>query len=65
MPKVTLLAKYLKEHAISCQEAADALDVTKQYVSMLALGSVTPGLALAYRVEHWSRGAVPMQCWLR
>lgn len=66
MPKkLTAFGKYLKKQKISAADAATQLDVTRSYVSALAVGSMTPGLHLAVDIMRWSKGAVTAESWLQ
>jgi transcriptional regulator with XRE-family HTH domain len=47
----------------SSGDVAEALGVTRSYVGMLARGQSTPSLALAFKIEDWSAGAVPVAAW--
>jgi hypothetical protein len=65
---LSVFGRYLKARGLLHAEVAQALGTTKTYVYMLAT-TTTPSLALAARIEKWSRSkkgkpAVPMQSWI-
>lgn len=60
----TPFGKYLALHKIPATDAERALGITRSYISMLTTGRATPGLRLAYQIEQWTEGEVPMTAWL-
>jgi hypothetical protein len=60
----TPFGDWLDTKNISYAEAAKQLGITRSYVQMLAVGNATPQLALAGRIEDWTRGDVSMRSWL-
>jgi len=70
MANQTPFGKFLVSCSITHAAAAQALGITESYVGMLARGGATPKLALAGRIEAWSRrfdhgkSVVTMQSWL-
>ena len=64
----TVFGDFLEEKKISKSDAAAALDCTRQYVHMLAVGSFKngPGAAMMFRIEAYARrmgGNVPVSSW--
>lgn len=47
--------KFLQKHDIPREDIARIFDVTPAYISMLAHGKATPGLALALNILRWTR----------
>jgi transcriptional regulator with XRE-family HTH domain len=63
--KSTPFGRYLKKQKISALDAAEALGVTKSYVNLLISGAMTPGLKLAIEIQHWTKGTVPADSWVK
>lgn len=59
----TEFGKYLSVRQISYATVAQDLGVTRSYISMLATGKATPGLALAGEIEDWTQGEVTIRSW--
>lgn len=61
---MTPFGQYLEKKQISGLEASKTLDVTYAYIRMFILGTATPALKLAWRIEEWTEGKVKMQSWV-
>lgn len=55
----------VRKRRLSLAEAAQELGLTKQYLSLLALGKRRPALFTALCIWAWSDGAVAVKGWLR
>ena len=62
---MTTFSRYLKQKQISPTRAAKELNKTKAYIHMFIGGTQTPSLKLAWLIECWSKGEVPMQSWCK
>lgn len=56
---MTALGDFMKANGLNDEKAAEALDVSRPYVTRLRLGKRSPSLRLAVRIEEWSGGKVP------
>lgn len=65
MERVNPLGHYMirRDIPFSSPEVAEALGVTRSYLSMLARGKVTPSFKLAFRIEDWSHGNIAVGAW--
>lgn len=57
-----LLEAYLADREMTISAFAEVVSSTKSYISMLRLGRVTPGLALAAKIEKATE--IPCSSWL-
>jgi len=55
---------YLKDRKIKQSKAAMDLELTQGAISKLATGKIRPDLVTASRIEKYTKGKVPMSCWL-
>ena len=65
LSKFGLYLKKLSKKEISTWAVAADLEITPSYVNALALGTMTPGLKLAVKIQKWSKGAVPATSWVK
>jgi DNA-binding XRE family transcriptional regulator len=57
------LAEYLALAKIPPDKFRDGLDVSREYISMLASGKRKPSLDLANKIARKTQGAVPADSW--
>lgn len=55
----TDFGRWLDRKKVTQVEASKILDVTRQYIAMLATGKAEPALSLAAQIEDWSRRLDP------
>jgi hypothetical protein len=60
----TPLAKWLRETNTSAYAAAHAIGLTYKHVVNLRDGLSLPGLVTAFKVDRYTKGAVPPAAWL-
>jgi len=58
-----ILTKYRKATGISQHAFAAKVSVDQSIISRIEAGPTRPGLALAFRIEEATEGAVPASCW--
>ena len=59
------LSQFLKTKSIRQQEFADAISISRPYLSLLLSGQKRPSLDLALRIADATGGAVPVTSWRR
>lgn len=59
----TDFAAYLIKRSLRHQDAAEELQISRVFVSHLAVGDKRPSLELAHKIWLWSAGEVTMQSW--
>jgi plasmid maintenance system antidote protein VapI len=58
-----LLRDFMHQKKHLNKSAAEALEVSPSYLSLLANGRATPSMAVALRIHLWSDGAVSIMDW--
>jgi len=58
------LATYLKAGGIKRNEFARSVGISAPYLTQILGGLKRPSLALAFRIEQITQGAVPASCWV-
>lgn len=63
-PQETPLRLWMEREGVYQTTLALALGVSQNAVQMWATGRVVPNLVVAFKIERYTRGAVPVSSWL-
>lgn len=63
-PRMTPFAKWLDSDAETQSAFARKIGISRSYLSEIASGKKRPSLALAFKIESATEGAIPASSWV-
>jgi len=64
LPELTPFGEYVEaKYDNDIEKVARELQITRSYIYMLKTGQATPKLGLAFVIDDWAKGKLPVQGW--
>ena len=65
MPPMTKLKQWMTSNGVREWQVAEVLGVERSTINLIKNGKRTPSLTYAYAIEKFTKGDVPLSCWIK